>query len=79
MLKSWPILSSEHLLLHQRRECRNCVADGSFSIPSVSANDRGRLPPSIEQVIEESRNLVKIKRPIDRCRILPAGSTGIFH
>lgn len=56
-------ISGEHV--------RTSVADGRISIPSVSANEPGEITTEhLEQVIEESRNLVKIQKANDRCRIL---------
>lgn len=50
---------------------RTSTADGRISIPSVSPNEPGEITSEhIEQVIEESRNIVKIQKANDRCRIL---------
>lgn len=56
-------ISGEHV--------RTSVADGRVSIPSLSGNEPGEITEEhLEQVIEESQNIVKIQKANDRCRIL---------
>ncbi len=56
-------ISGEHV--------RTNIADGRISIPSISANEPGEITPEhLEQVIEESKNIVKIQKGFERCRIL---------
>lgn len=56
-------ISGEHV--------RTNIADGRISIPSISANEPGEITAEhLEQVIEESKNIVKIQKGFERCRIL---------
>jgi len=50
---------------------RTAIADGRISIPSISSNEPGEITGEhLEQVIEESKNIVKIQKGVERCRIL---------
>ena len=50
---------------------RTAIADGRISIPSISSNEPGEITSEhLEQVIEESKNIVKIQKGLDRCKIL---------
>ena len=56
---------------------RTSVADGRVSIPSISSNEPGEITEEhLEQVIEESQNIVKIQKANDRCKILHSFAQG---